>query len=362
MSDDSSDHELPDAGPTQDERGARAQPGMPPPGDALSPSPPASSVGFDRSSDDDVSPSLPVDANAPPAPVPAAVAAEKDKPPPVDRTTFLRWFNSSKLRGDLHDHVCRVYRLNEFDADDVLQLAYIKAEARSDWPALEEKMLPWLKTFAFFARLTFRRNEARRRKVVRPVAEPEGVHEVDDDPYETRAAEFHATAERMAAEDPKDAKSYAMLSQRFEGVPISAVAATFAMKEPAVYANTNRFAVRVGARMLERGAGYASAVAIAIAVICLILRSFLYKPPPVIALVPAPSESEPLPAMQTKPPVATLLRKQAQKAFEAKAYKPCLDLLDRARDLDPDGDQDPKIDQMRNDAQRALQKSPKGGG
>jgi len=66
--------------------------------------------------------------------------------------------------------------------------------------------------------------------------------------------------------------------------------------------------------------------------------------------------------MQTKPPVATLLRQQAQKAFEAKAYKPCLDLLDRARDLDPDGDQDPKIDQMRNDAQRALQKSPKGGG
>jgi DNA-directed RNA polymerase specialized sigma24 family protein len=266
--------------------------------------------------------------------------------PEVGRDTFLDWFNSTNLRTTLHRHVCRCYGLSTTDADDVLQEAYFRASLRPDWPALEEKVLPWMKRFAFFERLEFRRQQARRLKRERPVENVDTVHEREDNPYPARAAEFRFVARTMAENDADDAKSYALLESRFEK-PIQAVAADFDMKVPNVYLRTNRFAVRVAARMMEGS----SALTLAIAIVCLIGRFFVYRPSP-IAFEPAPAASDSLPAMQTHAPVPVLLRQKAQRACDAKLYAACRELLDQATSLDPDGDKDPTIAKLRKDAQK----------
>jgi hypothetical protein len=88
---------------------------------------------------------------------------------------------------------------------------------------------------------------------------------VEPDPYEEKAAAFHAVAEDMASKDPNDAKNLVMLKQKLASVPVEATAAQFDMKESAVYARTNRFAVRV-ARMV----GLSTAAAIVLAIVGLI--------------------------------------------------------------------------------------------
>ena len=65
-------------------------------------------------------------------------------------------------------------------------------------------------------------------------------------------------------------------------------------------------------------------------------------------------------AAQPPPPVgaspgahAAALRREARAACEAHVWKTCLDKLDEARGLDPDGDQDPDVQRLRQSAAEA---------
>jgi DNA-directed RNA polymerase specialized sigma24 family protein len=284
-------------------------------------------------------------------------AAEAPRVPPVERKTFEVWFKNASLRESLLKHVCFAFGVNPTDADDIVQDAYIRAHARPDWPGLEEKMLPWMKRFAFFACLTYRRKKATARKRLAFVDDVDVLeHEPPRETKEAQRAELAPLLRSFADESAENRRTVDMLEQRFDAVAVEAIAARYDTSAGNVYGRTNRLVSRLASQVV--GLDYASAIAIAVAVVCLIGYSLRPKPPPNLALEPAPGPSVTLPAMPTHTPVASALRAEAKKTCDARAYVRCVELLDGAQRLDAEGDKDPAVQKMRKDAQDWMKAHP----
>jgi hypothetical protein len=69
-------------------------------------------------------------------------------------------------------------------------------------------------------------------------------------------------------------------------------------------------------------------------------------------------ESVPPPVHVHDPAQAAELRKQAYADLAAGHYSACLDRLDQASKLDPEGDSDPAVQSARDRATRALSNAP----
>jgi hypothetical protein len=74
---------------------------------------------------------------------------------------------------------------------------------------------------------------------------------------------------------------------------------------------------------------------------------------------PAPGPNDPLPVLPAHEDAATL-RSRALGQCEVRHYGRCLELLNRARSLDPDGDQDPAVLSARHEVEAAMKEGAPG--
>jgi len=109
--------------------------------------------------------------------------------------------------------------------------------------------------------------------------------------------------------------------------------------------------------MKERWVAELAAVAM-LALIGFVVWSVLRtKPAEIVRETPS---SLPVPSAPLTPqPDADQMRRAALDACERREFETCLDGLDRAKALDPAGDETPSVQRARDEAKRALERQPK---
>jgi DNA-directed RNA polymerase specialized sigma24 family protein len=236
----------------------------------------------------------------------------------------------------------------EHDAEDVLQDAFVRASGARKWPPENVPLYPWMRRYANYQRLKHQAAGAKREAREQP-DEHIDEHALERGPEDERAAGVARVARQLAADH--HAQTLQMWEARAEGEPIVAIAADADVGEEAAKKRMQRFASAVRERWAE-----ASAAAVAIcAAILLYLHTLV--PPPVPPPIGIDSQPRPLPTLPAPLGPAAIRREAFRRCVAAKTgeqWNACLAWLDRARQVDPEGEADPDVKELRARADNAL--------
>ena len=243
------------------------------------------------------------------------------------------------LRRSLEDFVRR--RVPSSDVDDVVQTVLCDALAAAGRPAEPTELRRWLLGIARHKVVDLHRRAHRE-----PPAELPEV-EVGPPPLEERG--LARWAEQQAGSTHDAQKTLAWMAREGEGEKLEAIAA----EEQLPPARVRQRVSRMRRWMKERWTAELAAVAM-LALLAVgawwLLRT--REEPPVTKNPDAP------PAIAPEPPSpldrARSLRADALQACERNEWRPCLDGLDQARALDPEGEQAPAVGAARARAEDGL--------
>jgi DNA-directed RNA polymerase specialized sigma24 family protein len=247
------------------------------------------------------------------------------------------------LRRSLSDFVRR--RVPAAEVDDVVQTVLVDALAAPNRPTDAAELRRWVLGIARHKVVDFHRRATRE-----PPTELPDI-EVSPEPIEARALARWAEEQAGSARDAQ--KTLAWMAREGEGEKLEAIAAD----EQVPAARVRQRVSRMRRWMKERWSAELAAVAmlalLAIAAWWILRRDEApttdkgpYGPPTIVPEPPSPLER------------ARALRAEAMDACGREAWRLCLDGLDRARGLDPEGDRAPAIGAARAKAEEALRATP----
>ncbi len=232
-------------------------------------------------------------------------------------------------------------RVPPADIEDVVQTVLCDALAAPDRPESPEALKRWLLAIARHKVVDRHRIAGRER--------PADLVDVPQGPPPVEERSMVRWVERQARHET-DARTLDWLAREGEGEKLEAIAAD--EKLPA--AQVRQRVSRMRRWMKERWAAELAAVAMLATVALAAWWLLRDRVAPPVAL-PAPQ-----PTILPEPPAAPLeraraLRVDAVQACDRRAWRACLDALDAARTLDPEGDADPVVAAVRAGAEAALQ-------
>jgi RNA polymerase sigma factor (sigma-70 family) len=244
------------------------------------------------------------------------------------------------MRRSLVDFVRK--RVPASDVEDVVQTVLLDALAAPNPPREPGALKPWLIGVARHEIADWHRRAQRE-----PPADPGDIPEAPP-PLEARG--LVRWAERQAGEKDEAQKTLAWMAREGEGEKLAAIAADEKLSPTQVRQRVSRMRRWMKERWAAELAAAAMIAALVLAGWWLLRRR---AEPPVTHDLP-----EPLPTIAPEPiaPVdrARSLRADALRACERRAWRACLDGLDQARALDPQGDADPAVSAARAGAEEAL--------
>lgn len=265
-----------------------------------------------------------------------STAMSGDSFPPATNT-----LGDPALRRSLTDFVRR--RVPAADVDDVVQTVLCDALAAPGRPADPAELRRWLLGIARHKVVDLHRRAHRE-----PPAE---LPEIEAIPAPIEARELVHWAEKEAGPSHDAQRTLAWMAREGEGEKLEAIAA----EEQLPPARVRQRVSRMRRWMKERWAAELAAVAL-LALLALAAWRLLRReieppvthdePPAIVPEAPSPLER------------ARLLRADALRACDGGQWRACLDGLDNARALDPDGDQAPAIGAARARAEDALATPP----
>lgn len=247
------------------------------------------------------------------------------------------------LRRSLVDFVRR--RVPASDVDDVVQTVLCDALAApgTSRPKDPTELRRWLLGVARHKVVDLHRRAHRE-----PPAE---LADIEDGPPPLEERGLARWAEEQAGPERDAQRTLAWMAREGEGEKLEAIAA----EEQVPAARVRQRVSRMRRWMKERWAAELAAVAM-LALLLVAAWRLLRDEPPVTRGPELP------PTIAPEPPTpldrARSLRADAMKACERGAWRPCLDGLDQARGLDPEGEQAPAVGAARLRAEDALRSAP----
>lgn len=246
------------------------------------------------------------------------------------------------LRRSLEDFVRR--RVPSSDVDDVVQTVLLDALAAQGRPRDPGELRRWILGIARHKVVDLHRRAHRE-----PPAE---LPEIEASPAPIEARELVRWAEEQAGSAGEAKKTLDWMAREGEGEKLEAIAA----EEQVPAARVRQRVSRMRRWMKEKWMAELAAVAM-LGALALAAWWLLRRPSPEARDQPEPPEAI---APERPAPLdrARVLRADALQACEKSEWRPCLDGLDQARALDPEGDAAPAIGAARAKALDALQDKP----
>ncbi len=246
------------------------------------------------------------------------------------------------LRQSLQDFVRR--RVPPSDVDDVVQTVLVDALAAEGRPREAEELRKWLLGIA-----RHKVADCHRRAHREPPAE---LPEVEATPAPIEARELVRWAEEQAGSTRDAKQTLDWMAREGEGEKLESIAAS----EQVPAARVRQRVSRMRRWMKERWLAELGAAAM-LATLALVAWWLLRKPE-----APEARPDKPLPSSTAPGPTpledARALRDKALDDCVHEAWQLCLDGLDKAKALDPDGDKDPAVGAARQKAEDALRTPP----
>ena len=242
------------------------------------------------------------------------------------------------MRRMLEDFVRR--RVPSSDVDDVVQTVLVEALASPARPHEEQELRRWLVGIAKHKVVDHHRKRSRETATDLP--------DVPVGPAPVEARSLAQWAEQQAGPSSDAQSTLEWMAREGEGEKLEAIAA----EEKLPAARVRQRASRMRRWMKERWLAELAAAA-ALAIAAFVLWRIFRKEEPITQPTPerpAPSVSPDAPA----PERARALRDRAFEACERSAWQECLDRLDEAKGLDPEGDSEPRAAAARAAATEAL--------
>jgi RNA polymerase sigma factor (sigma-70 family) len=247
------------------------------------------------------------------------------------------------LRRALSDFVRR--RVPSAEVDDVVQTVLVEALAAPNRPRDPAELKRWLLGIARHKVVDHHRRATRE--------PPTELPELEASPAPLEARSLVEWAEEQAGSEGEAQKTLAWMAREGEGEKLEAIAA----EEKVPAARVRQRVSRMRRWMKERWTAELAAVAM-LGVLALAAWWLLTRERP-----EADKHPDVAPTIAPEPPSplerARVLRADALRACERKEWRSCLDRLDEARGLDPDGDRAPAIGAARQQAEDGLRDGAK---
>lgn len=262
--------------------------------------------------------------------------------PPERQRLWDRLDENTALRQKILNYLIRRHLIPNADAEDIVNDTYARVLHAKKWPTDEKKSLyGWLRKFANFTRLRHQRESERREG--RELADEQIEERAAPDPDANDHDEKLRAADHVAAQKPEFAQARAIMEKRAAtGRPIRELAVAEGISPETAQKRIQRYSEAV-----RRYAVLGGSVSIAVGLLLLALS------------VPGePLVTRPYPRNVTLPelPAATApeLRARGLAQCERRKYEVCVKLLDRAKELDPGGESDPRVVKARGEAEKVL--------
>jgi DNA-directed RNA polymerase specialized sigma24 family protein len=264
----------------------------------------------------------------------------------VDRIVLFRRLSDPRLRRDLLTYLVKKRELAAHRAEDVVQQTYLRALRARTWPDDGPKMFAWMKAIADRSFVDDLRKRDRQSEFEEPHEDIDLAEEPRDDEEARHVAEV---AHMVAAESAQNAETLQMIKAQAEGESRSAVAARGSISMDIFNRRRSRFVSAVKKRLAE----IASLTTTSLGLMLLVHMLTVVTLTMVGSAPPVPGVHDPLPALPAHED-AGAVRDRAFDHLRYRDYGRCLELLNRAKKLDPEGDRDPKVVSARRDAEKAL--------
>lgn len=246
------------------------------------------------------------------------------------------------IRRALTDFVRR--RVPSADVDDVVQTVLVEALASPTRPRDAAELRRWLLGVARHKVVDHHRRSMREH--------PADLPDIEAGPAPLEARSLVEWAEEQAGTSGDAQKTLAWMAREGEGEKLEAIAAEEKMPAARVRQRVSRMRRWMKERWTAELAAVAVLAALAVAAWWLLRRE-----------VPTTDKGPDVqPTITPEPPSplerARVLRADALKACDRGEFQPCLDGLDAARGLDPEGDRAPEIGAARKRAEDGLRAAP----
>ncbi len=259
-----------------------------------------------------------------------------------------RVLGAPETRRFLHDYIRK--RVGESDVDDVVQTVLVEALASDRVPEDETEMRKWLIGVARHKIADHHRRGGRE--------QPAELPDIETAPAPVEERELARWAEEQAHSNKDAQKTLQWMAREGEGDKLEHIAE----EEQLPAARVRQRVSRMRRFMKERWLAELAAVA-AVALVAIVLWRVLREPDVDIARdQPGP---DPTTEPSTRPPPiaprvaeAGELRKKALQDCDQSRWQPCLEALDKAKELDPAGDTAPAVQEARKKADDALRIQP----
>lgn len=251
------------------------------------------------------------------------------------------------LRKQIADFVRR--RVPVGDVDDVVQTVLLDALAAKTRPDDPEDLKKWVLGIARHKVVDLHRRAHRE-----PLTE---IPDLEASPPPIEERELARWAEEQAGSTRDAKRTLEWMAREGEGEKLETIAAEEQVPAARVRQRVSRMRRWMKERWLAELAAVAALTIGALVLVWLLRRSKeeleIVKPekPVPTSTVPAPEPTSPLEQ-------AKRMRDEALDKCAQQDWKGCLDELDRARDIDPEGDRDPVIGAARQKANDALAPAP----
>jgi RNA polymerase sigma factor (sigma-70 family) len=246
------------------------------------------------------------------------------------------------LRRSLEDFVRR--RVPSADVDDVVQTVLVEALASPSRPREPGELKRWLLGVARHKVVDLHRRAHRE--------PPMELPDLEGSPAPIEAREMARWAEEQAGSTRDAQKTLAWMAREGEGEKLEAIAAEEDVPAARVRQRVSRMRRWMKERWMAELAAVAMLALLAVAAWWLLRREGpIAHPIPDVPPTIAPEPPSPLDRARS-------LRADALRACDRGEWRPCLDGLDQARGLDPEGDAAPAVGAARARAADALRAAP----
>jgi RNA polymerase sigma factor (sigma-70 family) len=260
--------------------------------------------------------------------------------PPDDRPPQRR-LEAPELHRLVRDYARR--RIDPQEVDDIVQSVFEAALASERLPEDDGELRRWLVGVARFKIADAFRRRGRERAT-------DGLDEHESQGQSVEDLELMRWAERTAlGSGPDAARTLQWIAREGDGEKLEHIAAEEQLPAPTVRKRVSRLRRFVRDRWALE---IAAATAVIAAIVYLLTRDTA-RPAPPEARPEQPAPTTTAPPDQPPPLRAAELRKRAEELRPTNPRR-TLELLDEARALDPVGDADRSVRQLREDATRAL--------
>lgn len=255
---------------------------------------------------------------------------------------FRQRLSSPELRRLVEQFVRR--RVPEVEVDDIVQTVFCDALASDRAPDDAEQLRKWLVGITRHKVADFHRRGGRRKHVPLP-------EQLEGEAAPHDARDLADWAEKQI-DSPDNEQTLEWMAREGSGEKLAHIAADEKLPPAQVRQRVSRLR-----RLMKQRWGAEVAAVAAVGVLVLVAYYLLRTPEQPIA---KPIEPDVVPSATVPPPVdpklerAVELRAEAETACTDERWHECRDRLNEARRLDPAGERQPSVVQLRNDVAGAL--------